>query len=75
MTRVWFTTCTARRTNTVFALHTWTSWTVHIHSEITESLLDRLINTSNQILMDGASHRPLKRPGATAPLDNTKPAR
>ncbi len=42
---------------------------------VAESLLDRLINTSHQILMDGPSYRPRKRPGATAPLDNTKPAR
>lgn len=32
---------------------------------VAESLLDRLINTSHQILMDGPSHRPRKRPGAT----------
>ena len=31
--------------------------------EITESLLDRLINTSHQVLMDGPSYRPRKRPG------------
>jgi DNA replication protein DnaC len=42
---------------------------------VAESLLDRLINTSHQILMDGPSYRPRKRPGATAPVDNTKPAR
>src|SRR5208282_6250257 len=38
---------------------------------VAESLLDRLINTSHQVLMDGPSYRPRKRPGATAPLDNT----
>ena len=42
---------------------------------VAESLLDRLINTSHQILMDGPSYRPRKRPGATAPVDNTKPSR
>jgi DNA replication protein DnaC len=30
---------------------------------VAESLLDRLINTSHQILMDGSSYRPGKRPG------------
>ncbi|GAS93714.1 IstB domain-containing protein ATP-binding protein, partial [Mycolicibacterium canariasense] len=35
---------------------------------VAESLLDRLINTSHQILMDGPSYRPRKRPGATAPV-------
>src|SRR5271154_1399746 len=33
---------------------------------VAESLLDRLINTSHQILMDGPSYRPRKRPGAAA---------
>ncbi|MDT5330500.1 MAG: hypothetical protein QOF31_1797 [Mycobacterium sp.] len=42
---------------------------------VAESLLDRLINTSHQILMDGPSYRPRKRPGANAPVDNTTPAR
>jgi DNA replication protein DnaC len=28
-----------------------------------ESLLDRLIITSHQVLMDGPSYRPSKRPG------------
>lgn len=28
-------------------------------------LLDRLINTSHQVLMDGPSYRPRKRPGRT----------
>ena len=32
---------------------------------VAESLLDRLINTSHQILMDGPSYRPRKRPGVT----------
>jgi DNA replication protein DnaC len=31
---------------------------------VAESLLDRLINTSHQIVMDGPSYRPHKRPGA-----------
>lgn len=31
---------------------------------VAESLLDRLINTSHQIIMDGPSYRPNKRPGA-----------
>lgn len=31
---------------------------------VAESLLDRLINTSHQVLMDGPSYRPRKRPGA-----------
>ncbi len=31
---------------------------------VAESLLDRLINTSHQIVMDGPSYRPRKRPGA-----------
>ena len=31
---------------------------------VAESLLDRLINASHQILMDGLSYRPRKRPGA-----------
>ncbi|RYE41365.1 MAG: ATP-binding protein, partial [Hyphomicrobiales bacterium] len=30
---------------------------------VAESLLDRLINTSHQTLMDGPSYRPRKRPG------------
>ena len=31
---------------------------------VAESLLDRLINTSHQIIVDGPSYRPNKRPGA-----------
>ena len=31
---------------------------------VAESLLDRLINTSHQIIMTGPSYRPSKRPGA-----------
>jgi DNA replication protein DnaC len=37
---------------------------------VAESLLDRLINTSHQILMDGPSYRPRKRP---RPGDSTTP--
>lgn len=37
---------------------------------VAESLLDRLINTSHQILMDGPSYRPRKRP---RPGDSTSP--
>jgi len=33
---------------------------------VAESLLDRLINTSHQVLMDGPSYRPNKRPGRAA---------
>ena len=32
---------------------------------VAESLLDRLINTSHQVLMNGPSYRPNKRPGRT----------
>ncbi len=35
---------------------------------VAESLLDRLINTSHQVLMDGPSYRPRKRP---RPVDST----
>ena len=54
---------------------------------VAESLLDRLINTSHQILMDGPSYRPRKRPGnrtaaanrtnrgtGPATLDSARPA-
>jgi hypothetical protein len=37
-------------------------------SQITESLLDRLINTSHQVFMNGPSYRPNKRPGRAAVL-------
>ena len=40
---------------------------------VAESLLDRLINTSHQVLMNGASYRPRKRPGRVAPQDTTTP--
>jgi hypothetical protein len=42
---------------------------------VAESLRDRLINTRHQMLMDGPSYRPRKRPGASAPVDNTKSTR
>ena len=38
---------------------------------VAESLLDRLINNSHQLLMNGASYRPHKRPGRTVPRDTT----
>jgi len=38
---------------------------------VAESLLDRLINNSHQLLMDGASYRPNKRPGRVVPQDTT----
>jgi DNA replication protein DnaC len=34
---------------------------------VAESLLDRLINTSHQIFMNGPSYRPNKRPGRVIP--------
>jgi hypothetical protein len=34
---------------------------------VTESLLDRLINTSHRVFMDGLSFRPGKRPGRVIP--------
>ncbi len=38
---------------------------------VAESLLDRLINTSHQIFMNGPSYRPNKRPGRVAPQSTT----
>jgi DNA replication protein DnaC len=38
---------------------------------VAESLLDRLINTSHQVVMDGPSYRPRKRPGTTQPIPTT----
>lgn len=38
---------------------------------VAESLLDRLINNSHQILMNGASYRPHKRPGRVVPPETT----
>ena len=34
---------------------------------VAESLLDRLINTSHQVFMNGPSYRPNKRPGRVVP--------
>ena len=34
---------------------------------VAESLLDRLINTSHQVFMNGPSYRPNKRPGRVIP--------
>ena len=34
---------------------------------VAESLLDRLINTSHQVFMNGPSYRPRKRPGHLTP--------
>jgi DNA replication protein DnaC len=38
---------------------------------VAESLLDRLINTSHQVFMNGPSYRPNKRPGSVVPTANT----
>jgi DNA replication protein DnaC len=38
---------------------------------VAESLLDRLINTSHQVFMNGPSYRPKKRPGRVIPTGNT----
>ena len=38
---------------------------------VAESLLDRLINTSHQIFMNGPSYRPSKRPGRAVPTATT----
>lgn len=38
---------------------------------VAESLLDRLINTSHQIFMNGPSYRPNKRPGRAVPTGTT----
>ena len=35
--------------------------------EINSALLDRLINTSHQVFMNGPSYRPNKRPGSITP--------
>src|SRR6266542_4368256 len=40
---------------------------------VAESLLDRLINNSHQILMNGASYRPNTRPGSVVPQTTTTP--
>ena len=38
---------------------------------VAESLLDRIINTSHQVVMNGPSYRPRKRPGRVVPTDTT----
>jgi DNA replication protein DnaC len=38
---------------------------------IAESLLDRVINSSHQVFMNGPSYRPAKRPGRAVPTGNT----
>jgi DNA replication protein DnaC len=38
---------------------------------VAESLLDRLINTSHQVFMNGPSYRPNKAPGRVVPTGNT----
>jgi DNA replication protein DnaC len=38
---------------------------------VAESLLDRLINTSHQVFMNGPSYRPSKRPGRVIPAQTT----
>ena len=38
---------------------------------VAESLLDRLINTSHQVFMNGPSYRPNRRPGRVAPAGTT----
>jgi len=38
---------------------------------VAESLLDRVINTSHQVFMNGPSYRPTKRPGRVIPTANT----
>jgi DNA replication protein DnaC len=40
-------------------------YTLFPNPVVAESLLDRLINTSHQIVMNGPSYRPNKRPGRT----------
>jgi DNA replication protein DnaC len=46
-------------------------WYPLFSNPVAESLLDRLINTSHQVAMNGPSYRPTKRPGANKP---TKPS-
>ena len=38
---------------------------------VAESLLDRLINNSHQLFMNGASYRPRNRPGRVAAQETT----
>ena len=41
---------------------------------VAESLLDRLINSSHQVFMNGPSYRPTKRPGTNQPDKPSKEA-
>jgi hypothetical protein len=38
-----------------------------------ESILDRVINTSHHLLLEGKSYRPRRRPGRTAPATRNPP--
>jgi DNA replication protein DnaC len=42
---------------------------------VAESLLDRLINTSHHVFMNGPSYRPNKHPGASSPRPPRTPSR
>jgi len=42
---------------------------------VAESLLDRLINTSHHVHLNGASYRPHKRPGRVPLAPRSKPGR
>lgn len=48
-------------------------YTLFPNPVVAESLLDRLINNSRQILMNKASYRPHKRPGRVVPQDTAPP--
>jgi DNA replication protein DnaC len=41
---------------------------------VAESLLDRLINSSHEVFMNGPSYRPTKPPGASQPHTPSKEA-
>jgi DNA replication protein DnaC len=41
----------------------WTSKTTAADSQITESILDRVVNNAHHVAMEGKSYRPNKRPG------------
>ena len=43
------------------------------HPVVAESLLDRLINSSHQVIMNGPSYRPNKRPKGPADKQGTSP--
>ena len=38
-----------------------------------ESILDRVLNTSHHLLLDGKSYRPRRRPGRTGPVPAAAP--